>query len=286
MEGEIILKRLLSILLAIAVTAAMPCIAFTETSDESEAQSKYQDAKNEYLNIRTELAGIFAQWEDAGKLKTPAGRRKFVEENLEIKKLALIARCDIAILRLEHVKVYVDSHDFEDEVEILAAIDVEIAKLQNLKADIASAETLADFREIEKKVIEAWRIQRIIIKRYTGLIIAERLNVAWKRLQAVVDRLDEVLVQLEEAGIDISEYEQALDKIKQALEDIRQSYEEARNKFLEIKEEGDLKQLFETAHNIIKEANQKLRDNYYDLKELVKNLREDIKSLADSTGGV
>lgn len=250
-------KTALHIITALSIGLA-PALIFAESSDTDfkAAIDKMRTARQEFRTAR-----------DAVKTATAVNRVERQARNLEKSKTLLTRLIDIAIKHSERVKTRISNIKFVDnalKTQVIAEIDGDIAKLNDLKARVAAATTTDGVKALAEELKTHRKdIQQVQMKKWNALLIISRVE--RQTIVKVSDRIAKVEAKIAEAataGKDVSGLTTHLNLAKSALETSKSKLAEARAVTIASKED------FNKVLGLLKDVRTSIKSVYDHLKEL------------------
>ena len=182
-----IMKRVITTSVAVAILAAVPGVAVAQEAPERYA-TQHQDAG------RVERE---ADWIE--QVKTRA------LEAIE-KRLETIGELEAAINRSETVGP-------DHAATLLSELRASAAGLEALAGEIRSATDLEELRVLVPKIFEDYRIYAIVAPKVHLVLAADKATAVTGRMAQATESLGDILDRLEESGIDVTEATELLEEM-------------------------------------------------------------------------
>lgn len=226
-------------------------------------------AKLEFKESNLKLDNAKLRLEEAKKLDKACKEnnqsedcKKAKVELLAAAKEHFISQADHIIKTLEKIKSRVlGSEDLSDEEEtkLIAEIDAEVAKINDIKSRINSAQNKEELLKAAKELKEEWNKIRHQVKRFAAMVVGSRMSgiiVTSKHLEV---KLDKVLVRMTENGKDISEVQPLVDEFHKEIELARTEFKDAQELWAKVKAGEDKNLTVQQAQDKLKEVREHLK---------------------------
>jgi len=203
-------------------------------------------------------------------------------------KQTLINAADQVIKLLTDAKARIEASDISIKEDAMSKIDAHIASIESAKAKVealTSESTREDYNAATKELRNAINEARKDLKTSAHSLVSRRMGVVIGMAEQLEKRLDNMVSKIAEKGIDTSSVDVAAFKAK--VDEAKRLHAEAISLFEKSKTaEKDAKV------DLVKQANEKLREAYAALKEshqILKDIVAQLKRLSssameDSTG--
>ena len=280
----IVIGGLAALLLAGAF-GAKAVVSSAANSVGSEIQSKFQQAKDKYLeefNASRSAKRIFEEAQTRFRnLKTNSTSTSAIREQFQQRAKEFLKKEISAMIKyLEALKNKVTNMqkmDEGDRTSILVKINENIAWLQGKQTEIdgASADKL---KTISQEVKDYWKNIRVTSRRVTGQILASRIKFLIGKAELMAQKLETKIQELKQAGKDTAKLEELLADFKAKIASAKENYQQAKTKFQAISSKDNVVQFYQEGHKLVKDANQYLKQAYQDLVQMVRKIKQLEKS--------
>lgn len=270
-------------LLGIIITFFLISVSFSSAlalnlkEENQQAIASYQQAKQEYLQavaVYRQARQDFLTAKEKLEAARTAPQTKAV---LEKAKDFMLKADQTAIKYLIMIRKKVEASSGLSERERQASlneIDSDISWLTSKQAEISSATTKEELKNLASQVKNHWQNIRTKVKRITGQISAAKVNLVLTKLEETGNRVQAGIKKAKSAGRETSQLEAWFVDYQKNLNLAKEKYETAKTKFAAISNLEEANQLFDQGTAFIKEANQYLRLAHRNLKEIVKELKK------------
>ncbi len=177
--------------------------------------------------------------------------------------------------RLENLKEKVENSErltAEEKAEIKADIELQISEVEDLKAQIETADTREKILDLAKQLREILKDIKHKIKFHEELLLHKRVGEIIKQAEKLEDKLDKVLERLTNEGFDTATVQASIDEFNVKIKLAKTKYNEGVSLFEDAKEKRDSDK--EAAQALVKQAHEKFREAHQALKEAASILRK------------
>lgn len=261
-------------------------------------KEKYEDAREQFKEALKNSSNEKKQFADEKReyqscLKengtTSAQCQEMESALLNRSQTYLLATVDSLILHLQKVKDKLESSDAITDAELqtaLSEIDALLQQLEEMKTNIAEAQTKEDIRTIAQELKNLLHGVDVKTKVYALRLMNGEVGKILARSQALEDKMDRLLTSLEQQGENVTIYDEKLAAYQSLIDEARDLWDQAVAKYVEAKalNNGQAKNALEEAKSLAKQAHQKLKDAQQLYVDLVKELRKKNISTEALTG--
>ncbi len=255
------MKRLTTVALAVAMLAAVPGVAVAQEGATVDRQAPARSADGTADERH-------AQWVATIKARAL--------EAID-KRLGTISDLEAAIDRSETVaQVHAD--------QLLGELREAQAGLESLAAQIRAAEDIETLRRLIPRIFEDFRIYAIVAPKVHLVLVSDAAGTVADRLGMAAGRLGEVLDRLEARGFDVTDAEALLAEMERLVASGAESAASVPGMVLDLTpaDYPGSTETIRTAHSVLQAAGSHLREAGETAQEIVRF----IKSLAsDDTAG-
>lgn len=275
----------------------VPAVAYAETPRE-----QYQDVQDKYQNYSDRIENSQQTYQDS-KEKFNNAKEKFNDTKSRENTLALKQATkdhlnhsiDYSIKRLEMLMIRTQVAEENGNAPFTASENIQeyIDNLEDLKDDVASAETREDVQVVIKEVRNTWQNVDMESKYFTFGTVNNKVDTFIDRSESIADRIQDEIDRLNEAGEDTTELERLLEDYNDALDEAITSHENANELFGEhtgfddvgqLSNAGEANQFLRKANVQIRETNQGLREANTILREIFAELKQHRPGSVDLRG--
>jgi hypothetical protein len=223
------------------------------------AEERYANAEKRYNQAKNEFKGEKLAWQRA----LESGNETAAIEHA---KNYLDDAADMIIESLEKVRAKVAGSDdlTEEEAKLaLAEIDARIERMEDLKEELAKADTKEEVKAVGKEIIAAWSLTRYRLQLHAETLVRGNIGEILSRSSALEAHLERVITEMEDANVSnstIASLDDKVDDFSDLIASAREKYDDANALFEEAKETDDRvkfdesKELMRAAHSDLKEA--------------------------------
>ncbi|MCL7475890.1 MAG: hypothetical protein SCH39_11070 [Methanosarcinales archaeon] len=258
----------------------VPAVAYAETPRE-----QYQDVQDKYQNYSDRIQNARQNYQDSREKFNEAKDRlndtRSRENTFALKQATkdhLNHTIDYTIQQLEMLMIRAQVAEENGNAPFTASGNIQeyIDNLQDLKDDVASAETREDFQAIIKEIRNTWQKVNMESKYFTLATVNNKVGAFIDRSESIAERIQDEIDRQNAAGKDTTELERQLDNYNDALDKAIASHETATELFGEhtgFDDKGQLTNAGE-ATRFLREANVQIRETNQALREANSILRE------------
>jgi hypothetical protein len=255
----------------------------TQAEELEETKEPLKARKTEAIRLKTRttkaIRAVKIQRQDLEKaeLNLKEAKNEFIQDknNLEKRKRLLNALIEMLIRHAEILKQRVGKIKVIDETleaSILAELDADIAKLEELKARVEAATTIEELKKIadelrqHRRDVYQTKIRRLMLLAHIGVFEHYILKTASER----ADKIEKLIDWAEKQS------GKKLDELREILENARVKIENAHNQLLELKKETNSEEISDVK---LKEIRASLVGVRLEIKEIYQLFRQIIEKV-------
>jgi len=177
--------------------------------------------------------------------------------------------------RLEKLKEKVEDSErltTEEKAEIKIEIEAQISEVEDIKAQIETADTREEILSLAKQLREILQNIKNKIKFHEELLLHKRVGEIINQAEKLEEKLNKVLERLTNEGLDTATVQASIDEFNIKIELAKTKYNEGVSLFEEAKEKRDSDKT--AAQDLVKQAHEKFREAHQALKEAASILRK------------
>ncbi|MDF1556564.1 MAG: hypothetical protein P1P80_00055 [ANME-2 cluster archaeon] len=269
----------------------VPAMAYAETPRDryQDAQDKYQtysdrveDAKETYQDSRESFLDAKDKFNDTRS-------RDNIDSLKQATKNYLNHTIDYTIRQLESLKIRAQIAEENGYAPFTASENLQgyIDDLEDLRDDVATAETREDFQAVIKEIRDIWQHVHLESRYFILGTVNNRIDAFLERSQSIAERIQDEIDRLDAAGENTAELERLLDDYNNAINEAIASHENVNELFGEHTGFDDVGQLTNAgeATQFLREANEQIRATNQVLREANSILREIFAELKEHRPG-
>lgn len=255
-----------------AAFAEIPGGRYQAVQDEYQANSdRLEDARNNFQDSKDTFRDARDRLDDSRTRENILALKQATKNHLN-------RTIDYAIQHLEVLVIRAQEAEEKGYAPFNASQNFEeyITDLEDLKDDVASAQTREDFQAIVQELRDTWQHVHMESRYFVMGTVNNRIDTFLERGESIAGRVREEIDRLNEAGEDTSELERLLQEYNRTRNDAKDSHEDANALFNDhagFDNSGQLTNA-EEATRFLREANEKTRETNQALREANSKLRE------------
>lgn len=281
-----------------------PMLAAAGTSAEryQNAQEQYQSVQEQYQTSTDRVQNAQQTYQDAREQFLDAKNRfnetRSMDDTLALKGATrnyLNHTIDYTIKRIEAFRIRAQVAEENGNAPFVATdnIDDYLEQLENLKDDVAAAETREEFQAAIREIRDIWQHVHLESRYFLLGTMNNRVDAFVERSESISERIEAEIERLNEAGVDTTELQRLLDEYNDALAVALENQEKAVEQFNlhngfdnngVLEDPTKARQFLSEANRYMREAHQGLRDANLILREIFVELKEHRPGSADLSG--
>ncbi|MFW6230904.1 MAG: hypothetical protein ACOC32_02675, partial [Nanoarchaeota archaeon] len=246
------------------------------------ARERYEDARERFIETRERYQEMRERFNEARETVLACKDNPEAEEcdeAADISKRYVNQTISYTMDSLKKLESYIDSsEDISDEEaeELTEDVAEVLAELEELKEELASADTFSEVQEIALEVRDVADEGRTELKRASGLLSANKVRSVVAQTDALQKRLLVMLDNLEERNISTSSLESMIDEFNTHIELALEQYELAKDELsnMSASPPGTIGEIARTSNEYMREAKEHLREARQKLSEIFREVRE------------
>ena len=283
-------KILLLLILTVLITGmnVYPAVAATSIQEvNTEATTQYNNTKTVYQKTVDAYKSARQDWISARDKYLNNKSQENAETAIEEGRGYITKACSAMVGYLNMIKIKVEAMSVIDDdskeaigIEkelketIINEINTDIDWLTNKQIEVENMDTKDELVAVAKDIDNHWDDIKAKVKRYTGEILASRIEYVVGQLQDIQVKVDEKIELLEAEGQDVSQLNRWSDSYQTYLTIAEEKYKQARTQYRKITSLSGADELFQAGHEFLKEADQAIRSAYGELDNIVTELKK------------
>ena len=273
-----ILMKIAIIMLVLGMFATS--VAYAETSGE-----QYQTLKDQLIEAQESFQDSQEKFQDAKDRFESERSLQNTEELKEALRNFLNHTIEYTIKRLETLQIQAEGPEENGLAPFIISdnIDDYIGQLEDMRDDVAAAETEEDFNAVIKEIRDTWQHVDLESRYFIEGTLNNKVDVFNNRSDSIAIRIQAEIDRLDEVGEDTKDLKKLLDDYEKALNASHDDATELFDNHNGFNDEGEL-QNAEEARAFLADAAAKMRSSY-NMRETNSLLRQIFEELKEHRPG-
>ncbi len=267
-----------SVMLLMSIVSASP--DQEDLNDNQTAKDRFEAAKNAFEKAQENYKAAKTAFEKARD--DFKANKTDINTTINATKDAMNKHIDnhISWLNMTRVRIEGISTKYINESDrtlLLNEVDSYIASISAFKTNVSAITNRSDIKNVSDAIKAEWEKERSLVKKIVGIILVGKANFALGKADELYANLTQKTAESNAKGINTTTVDTALVNLKTAIDTARMNVSQARTVFLSITTVQDAEKNFQDGHALIKAANKQVRDAFKSVKEVIADLRKEVK---------